>query len=136
MAAQLADFAEVLVVQDKLRADMLEGTGQLIVVRVAAGQAVVINEDSQFPLAHRRAVQMRQVVHGRTGSMHRGLIDEMDLAKQSGVARHLGRQVAQTAKEWALGWIVILGDFLYRRQKPVADIRIRAGGHGRCFRRI
>src|SRR5205807_8797999 len=62
MLAQLFVAAEILVIEQDVGADAAERAGQLIMVGVAALQAIVIDENLQFALAQCRAVEMRQVV--------------------------------------------------------------------------
>ena len=66
---------------------------------VAAFQTVVIDEDLQLALAHRRAVEMRQVIDRGPGGVHRRLIHQVDLAEKIGVAGDREGQRGDPAEE-------------------------------------
>ena len=67
---------------------------------VAAWQTVIIDKDLQLALAQRRTVEIRKIVHCRTGRMHGRLVDQIYLAEQRRVARYRARQPGEAAKKW------------------------------------
>ncbi len=94
MLAQFVGFAELLVVEYQRRADIPEHAGQLVVVRIATRQTVVVDKDLQLALAQRWAVEMRQVIDGSACCVHRRLVNQMNIAKQRGIARDITRRSA------------------------------------------
>src|SRR5947207_13235593 len=54
MLAQLLVAAEILVIEQDVGADATERAGQLVMVGIAALQAIVVDKDLQFALAQRR----------------------------------------------------------------------------------
>ena len=99
MLAQFVGFAELLVVEYQRRADIPEHAGQLVVVRIATRQTVVVDKDLQLALAQRWAVEMRQVIDGSACCVHRRLVNQMNIAKQRGIARDITRQRRETLEE-------------------------------------
>src|SRR6476660_3236550 len=92
MLAELLVAAEILVVEQDVGADATERAGQLIMMGVAAFQAIVVDENLQFALAQRRAVEMRQIIDRGAGRVHRRLVNQMNLAEEIGVAGDRERQ--------------------------------------------
>src|SRR6266436_6997343 len=100
MAAQFFGVAKLFVVESASGANVFEGARQLVVVGVAVRQTVIIDKDLQLALAQRRAVEMRKIVHCRTGRMHGRLVDQIYLAEQRRVVSCRARQRCEAAKKW------------------------------------
>jgi len=86
VAAQLLGITKLFVLQHALCANVAKGSRQLVVVRIATRQAVVVNENPELALAHRRTVEVRQIIHCRAGRMHGRLVDQMYLTEKGWVA--------------------------------------------------
>jgi len=77
MPAQFLWLCERLVIEHAFGADIAKRSRQLIMVRIAAGQPVVVNKYPKLALAQRWAVEMRQIINGGTCGVHRRLIDKV-----------------------------------------------------------
>src|SRR5205807_2239473 len=98
IAAQFLGVRECLVIDHALRADIAKRSRQLIVMRIAARQAIVIDKYLKLALAQGRAVEVRQIIDGGTCSVHRRLIDKVYLTEKfwipgSGVVE--GREITE-----------------------------------------
>ena len=80
--AKLAGLAELFLVEQAFRPDAEKCPGQLIMMGIAVGQPVIIDEYLELALAQRRAVEMGQVIDRRSGRVHGRLVDQMDLAQK------------------------------------------------------
>ena len=89
--AKLAGLAEFFLVEQAYRPDAEKCPGQLIMMGIAVGQAVIVDEYLQLALAQRRAVEMGKVIDRRSGGVHGRLVDQMDLA-QTGMHRRRPRR--------------------------------------------
>src|SRR6516162_3627515 len=76
VATQLPRIAELFVLQHADCADVTKGSRQLVMVSIAARQSVIVDENSQLALAQCRTIEMRRVIHRRTGRMHSRLVDQ------------------------------------------------------------
>jgi hypothetical protein len=62
---------------------------------IAIFEPIIVDEYPELALSQCRTVEMRKMIDRRPGSVHRRLIDQMDLAQEPGVARHRARQAGQ-----------------------------------------
>src|SRR5439155_13025020 len=99
MAAQLAGLTEFFVFEHTLRADIAKRPCQLIVMGIAAGEAVIVDEYLELAFAQRRAVQMRQMVHRGAGGMHRRLVDQMYATEKARISGDRCRHCCQMPKK-------------------------------------
>src|SRR6516162_7075455 len=77
VAAQLLGMTELFGLQHALCPNVAKGSRQLVMVRIATRQAVIVDENLELAFAQRRAVEMRQIIHRRAGRMHGRLVDQM-----------------------------------------------------------
>src|ERR1700756_5113691 len=82
MAAQLLWLCEFLVIEHAFGADIAKRPRQLVMVRIAARQAIIVDEYLKLALAQGWAVEMRQVIDGRTCGVHCRLIDQVYLTEK------------------------------------------------------
>ena len=99
VAAQLIGITELFVLQHALGSNIAEGSRQLIVVRIAARQTVIVDQNLELALAQRRTVEMRQVIDCRAGRVHGRLVDQMYLTEKGWVARRRTRHRGQAFEE-------------------------------------
>jgi hypothetical protein len=69
-------------------------------VRIAAQQAIVIDEYLKLALAHCRAVEVRQIIDGGARGVHRRLIDKMYLTEKRRIAGGRVIEGSEVAEEW------------------------------------
>ena len=131
-AAQLARLAELLVGEQASRADGEKGPGQLVMMAVAAGETVVVDENPQLAPAQRWAVEMGKVIDGGAGGMHRRLIVQVDLAENERIARDRRRRVGKLAEEGHARGAMTGQDRGDRPWKIVGSgFRFRGSSHGK-----
>ena len=82
MAAQFLWLCECLVIEHAFGADIAKRPRQLVMVRIAAGQPIIVNKYLKLALAQRWAVEVRQIIDGGTGGVHRRLIDKVYLTEK------------------------------------------------------
>ena len=97
--AKLTEFPELLVVQQASGADAAKCPGQLVMMGIAIGEPVIVDEYPQLALAQCWAVEMRQIVDRRARRVHRRLVNQVDLAQQPGVARQRAREASQAREK-------------------------------------
>jgi hypothetical protein len=99
VAAKSRGITELFVPQNALGPNVAEGSRQLIVVRIAACQTVIVDQNLELALAQRRTVEMGQVIDCRAGSVHGRLVDQMYLTEKGWVARRRTRDLGQAVEE-------------------------------------
>ena len=138
MWGQVIGVPELLVADQAGGADIPEGPSELVMVGIAIRQPVVVDEDLQLALAHRRIVQMRHIVNSGAGRMHGGLINQMQFPEHLRITGDLARQNAQIVKEWRVRRPVFLRDGIDDRGKArggiFAGARMQGGACGRILR--
>src|SRR5690348_6456051 len=68
-------------------------------VRIAARQAVVVDENLELALAQRRTVEVRQMIYCRAGRVHGRLVNQMELPEKGRVPRRRTGHGGQAFKE-------------------------------------
>jgi len=105
---------------------------------VAAGQTVVVDEDLQLAFTHGRIVEMRQEVDRCPSRVHRGLIDEVEVAQQRRIVNDLAWYGTEPFKEWRLGRAMGSGNGLDDGRDRCAassrPARVRPGDREKCAR--
>src|SRR3954470_20305177 len=102
--------------------DVLEGASQLVMMRVALGKTIIVNEDLQLAFAQPWAIKVRQVVNRGARRMHRRLVDQMHIAQKIRIACDRQGQAADVPKEWHARWPMLLDDFNESGRKSVDRI--------------
>src|SRR5262245_48222378 len=96
---KLGGFAELLLVEQANRSNTEKRPRQLVVVGIAIGQAIIVDEYLELTLAQRGSVQMRKIIYCRPGSVHGRLVVEVDLAEKARITGDRARQRGQISKE-------------------------------------
>src|SRR6516164_1377174 len=123
MATQFLGVAELLILQQTLRPDVAERSRQLIMMRVAARQTVIVDKYLQLAFAQGGAVEVRQIVDRRARSVHRRLINQMDPAKKRRVACNGVIQSSQISEKRHPRRPVLLDQAFYRAPELIDWIR-------------
>src|SRR5260370_24413893 len=122
MAAQFLRLCECLVIEHAFGADIAKRSRQLVMVRIAARQAIVVDKYLKLALAQGRAVEVRQIIHGGTRGVHRCLIDKVYLTEKQRIAGGRVVKGCEIAEKWHPRRAVLLGQQAYRNRKHVNSV--------------
>jgi hypothetical protein len=82
VTAQFLWLSERLVIEQTFGADIAKRSRQLVMMSIAARQAIVVDKYLKLALAQSRAVEVRQIIDRGTCGVHRRLIDKVYLTEK------------------------------------------------------